>query len=637
MSYWLYQGHTEPVTTPAPPDVSVYGWRNEWLPPVRRKFATALIAVVTTISPHALTQPEASSVDKWFQPLSQRLYAKQQLPTSQQSVLAWSNFTPAPIENITEDKWHYAWSEPVRFRRFATNNHPTLAWSSFTPEPSFGWFEALADPPRRKPSVAFQQFSTGDTEVIPESVLAPWFAPWTDPVLQKVGLRVQYQSSVAWSTFTPAGETVTVDKWFIPLSERLYARTFRTELQATQAFVFDPLIRGWIPPWSEPVRFNRYPVHQQSFIAQDLRPVVSFGWYGGLSEPVRVRAALASSLQQVAASDTRPVVSFSWFGNLSDPVRFRAFSSAEQSTSAWGVFTPAPPITDIGWYGALSEPVRVLRYAAAQQSYLAQDLRPIVSFGWLYGLSEPVRYRVFNTSLQRSVTEDTTIITDPRSINWYAPWHEPVRIKVGLQTSQQVSSIISLNPIVSFGWFGALTEPVRLKKGIAVQYQPDTTTPYRPLVSFGWYGLLSEPVRQRPRLLEASQPVWTGPITPTVSFGWYGSLSDPARRKPWPWAANQNVFAFYPQPIIVVGTIGWFGNLSEPVRVKPGLLTSLQKTLAAPERVLANPVFVTLAATEDNRDVFSAGVDVSDAADTAIVSIEEIPYQNDAVLSIREP
>lgn len=164
--------------------------------------------------------------------------------------------------------------------------------------------------------------------------------------------------------------------------------------------------------------------------------------------------------------------------------------------------------------------------------------------------------------------------------------------------------------------------------------QPEQVTESR------WHEPWSEPVRIPLRTRPGAQPYLFFHPNPFVPFGWVYPYSEPVRQKPGLLSALQQATTYdselFPQPAEL---IQWFNNLSEPVRdLKVGLAVRLQMTLAAPERILPTPnVTVTIDAIEDNQDQAEFGIEVSDAADTAIVSIEEIPYQSDAVLSIREP
>lgn len=425
---WLYQ----PIPAgaeqegAAAPSVFPDSYINEWRPPTRRPFATALIVAAATISPWALTQPEATTVDRYYQALSEPVRQKPGLSTPNQSVLAWDTFTPAAVQVVYD--WIPAWSEPVR------------------------------DKP-----------------------------------------RAQQQQALAWDTFTPTPVQVIYD---------------------------------WIPAWPEPVRFRQYQTALQSFIASDLRPIVSFSWYGSLSEPRRDK--LKAQQQQALAFNVQPVVSFSWFNWLNEP--------------------PKPKKNLI---------------EGSEQSF-AVDVEPAVSFGWFNHLHDPVRFR-------------------------------------RLHVSYRQSHIWDIRPVVSFGWFESLSEPKRFKLPLPT----------------------------------GAAPAWIGPFNPTVSFGWsWLEQPGPVRFKPGLGAHQQQSFTVDWELFPAVNELmPWYGWLSEPTRdLKVGLSARLQMTLAIPERILPTPnVRVTLDATETDGDIFSAGADVYQPVNTAVVSIEEIEVPGNAAMSIREP
>jgi len=81
------------------------------------------------------------------------------------------------------------------------------------------------------------------------------------------------------------------------------------------------------------------------------QPAPSFGWFGGLSEPVRKKPRVAWTDH---ISFQFPIVSFSWFSRLSEPTPPKKRIIAPPYFS----FSPNPIQLSFGWYGNLTEPVR---------------------------------------------------------------------------------------------------------------------------------------------------------------------------------------------------------------------------------------------------------------------------------------
>lgn len=121
-------------------------WHQAWSVPVRlkpglRSYLQQPLAFVA--------KPVVSF--SWFNSLEEPPKTKK-LGTSQQQAVAWVPFR----ENVTEDKWHQPWSEPVR-RKPPLRTAPETAMVPFaTPYAvvSFGWNVPQNDlAPRRKPGL----------------------------------------------------------------------------------------------------------------------------------------------------------------------------------------------------------------------------------------------------------------------------------------------------------------------------------------------------------------------------------------------------------------------------------------------------------------------------------------------------
>jgi hypothetical protein len=128
-------------------------------------------------------------------------------------------------------------------------------------------------------------------------------------------------------------ETITVDKWFVQLSEPpRFPRGVKASAQQVGALADTlPFVSfGWFDELSIPAIRLKPGIAsgEQQFISWQPAPspFVATGWYEPLSEPPRFKPSLKAGEQQFVASDTAviPVSMLSpWFSPLSEPVRFK--------------------------------------------------------------------------------------------------------------------------------------------------------------------------------------------------------------------------------------------------------------------------------------------------------------------------
>lgn len=127
-----------------------------------------------------------------------------------------------------------------------------------------------------------------------------------------------------------AAETITPDKWFMPLSEPVRQLPgVKTAAQPFFAFNPQPFVPfAWFEALSEPARqLPRSPATLAPFQSWQPAPspFVATGWFMPLSEPVRKRPGLLAGEQQFFAADTTVIPTsklIEWFMPLSEPVRF---------------------------------------------------------------------------------------------------------------------------------------------------------------------------------------------------------------------------------------------------------------------------------------------------------------------------
>lgn len=158
----------------------------------------------------------------------------------------------------------------------------------------------------------------------------------------------------------------------------------------------------WLVQFTNPVRFKLgLNAAQQQALTFYPTPIVSFGWFGALAEPVRqpARSPAALSHFQSFHPAPSPFVATGWFNHLSEPVRQKIGLRANlhpfgaQDTN----FTPNPAKFLQGWFGWLSEPKRFLK-----------------------GLTPP--YQVAHTAPPRLLpTPSVTVTISAKEINLDAP------------------------------------------------------------------------------------------------------------------------------------------------------------------------------------------------------------------------
>lgn len=350
-------------------------WYQQDGPPVRKLGFRAALQLAFTIDPFALTQPETTSVDRWYQQWLDPTRAKISLPRGDypstfQTIEPTGTFVPP-------DRWYQQWPDPTRLKAslpradypsFILGIEPTMITV-----PADRWYQQWLDPTRPKawlargamPFLAFVA-DPGGNFVPPDR----WYAQWPDPTRRKVALA----SGALPSYFpdpAPVTELVTLDKWYRQPSEPLRLRKgLLTALQ--MAFTVDPFaltqpettsVDRWYKQWVDPVRRPAPFIARLPFGCEVLfTPVVvatSYGWYEQWVDPVR-RPKSRSELLGTIAAGYPPIIPTmaNWFAPLSEPVRrkYRGYALLPASNDAWIIQNipppPHPPIPPVPVSGA---------------------------------------------------------------------------------------------------------------------------------------------------------------------------------------------------------------------------------------------------------------------------------------------
>ena len=625
--------------------------------------------------------PEEVTSDKWFNPLSEPQRDKLRLLAGAQPHLFLVQAAPFE-ETVTESRWHQPWSEPLRPKPgLAATQQQTLA---FYPNPtvSFGWFGNLSDPSVLSKiglRASLQQAATIDPYALtqPEAVLeSKWHQPWSEPVRVKLGLLAALQQSLAWNTVFTAPEVITVDKWWEPWSDPTRPKWSPKTYPSIGFLAPQPQVSfGWFESLSDPVRIKNGAVAaNQQFFTTSPNPIVSFGWFGSLVDPAKPKASVRTAGQQTSTVDADPTVSFSWFAPLPEPVRSKPRVAWQQFTTLdpYGLTQPET-VTESRWHRPWPDIVYAKKtILAAQQQFLAFDPSPISGElvtvdKWIYPFTGPVRLKPgLAAARQQFLAAEPFSLTRPETVTesrWHQPWSEPQRRRrtqtqqalawgnntpaatsvdqwfrpfvepVRIRASVQRQFLaFAPNPVVSFGWFGGLSQPAKAKPS-----PRDTSSVYPPSVEAitpdKWLRPLNEPVRRR----HTTQDLQVAAPSQIVSFGWFGWLESPIRTRSGLLAAEQQSFTqdlVVPVQPITVGN--WFSSFSEPTRFRSGLGTRFQQTISWPPRLLPTSVIVTMAAVEDNQDVFEGIITTAAPATRCLVSIEEISVPNRSPTSIHE-
>lgn len=335
-------------------------WHQPWSEPVR--FRRGLYAYQQPFATAANTFPlEVIFEDKWHFPWSEPVRLKQGLAARLQQSFIWDALPDDSITGTMESRWHQPWSEPVRQKNgLAARYQISLAWGYTTPEATsvdkwfawlnepvsrkralstanqqvsvtdtdpvvpFGWFNGLTEPPKPKVTIRLgsQQITSTDTDPV---VSFGWFAGLNEPARLKKGLPARLQQFFTFDQSTPAAPAT------LTITTTLGSQVTYKRRLIYQSVAYTPIAETitydkWGFPWSEPKRFKRgLATYEQQTLAFNPRPIVSFGFYGWLTEPVRPKKGLQARLQMPVAQPpirpNLPDLKYAWFAPFSEPVR----------------------------------------------------------------------------------------------------------------------------------------------------------------------------------------------------------------------------------------------------------------------------------------------------------------------------
>lgn len=649
---WIvYESEFVPVFVPTAETVTVDKWNSPWIDPVRVPITR--VSQQQSLFSVPFIAGETVTADKWLYPWSEPIRQKTGLASWLQHTRATQT---ALVPAVTVDEWGYRWSEPVRTRALATALQPILRGPVAPPSPAETvtasiWPQVIFTKYLIYQSVARPVFTPAEVTTVDK-----WIYPWSEPVRQKIGLRADLQQSFIGLTLNPdtqitqffesrwhypwsepvrikpqvpvgeqqaliqgpsqTPEFITVDKWIYGWSEPVRQKIgLKTNLQQSliapvlnpETQIIQTFESRWHQPWSEPVRFRRFPTaEQQALIFQSafFETINVDKWGYAWSEPVRQKPGLKTGLQQAFIGltlepNTQIIQTYEsrWHFAWSEPVRVRQqVPTGEQSFLIQGPVQTPEFVTVDKWGYAWTEPVRqkIGFKAYLQQSLIAPVLNPEtqitqdIEARWHFAWSEPVRFRRLATAQFPSIAEPTTSVFEIITVDkWIYRLNEPVRLRIDPRRAIALAAPAAIGPVLNpetqliqgfeSRWHYPWSEPKRFKRGLGAWLQPFTT-----------------------------------PQTPVFPTG-------------------------------IVRTMNWFAPLNEPVRLKIGLMAALQRFFQTSQEQILADITLVLSATETNADSAFFGVTVYNQAAPvvlpvlkAVVSIKEIPAVRDADVSLEE-
>jgi hypothetical protein len=303
----------------------------------------------------------------------------------------WNTVTPPPP--VVPTYFSIPLTDPVRTNKFSVSLQQSFFWGVFTPAATPA--VPAVTPATLSSDVVFQRsfiYQAYAKPVLPPTAetitVDKWYAPLRDPVRIKAGLPASEQQNPAFVQLIPNPSTL-LEGWQYPWSEPVrtrYLAAAQQQFLAWQFIVIGETITEdkWHFAWSEPVRTKpRLPEAEQQFLALYAKPIVSFGFYGWLSEPVKQKPGLRTELQQTTTADTTVIPTSrmpNWLYPWSEPVRQKPGLRAglQQVTTT----PPTYPILSrlIQWFKPFDEPVREKRgFRAWLQQFYTVDTKPIAA------------------------------------------------------------------------------------------------------------------------------------------------------------------------------------------------------------------------------------------------------------------
>jgi len=150
-----------------------------------------------------LTTGEVITENKWHQAWSEPVRIKPGVRAQYQPFLIMGPVAPT-VEQVLESKWHQAWSNPSVLTKRALPISEQQALAFQFPFVKIDWFAWLSEPKRFKPMLITADQPFVHQDLIPPSLLTfDWFTWLSEPVRIRPGLRKELQQPEFFNTFIP--------------------------------------------------------------------------------------------------------------------------------------------------------------------------------------------------------------------------------------------------------------------------------------------------------------------------------------------------------------------------------------------------------------------------------------------------
>ncbi len=563
-----------------------------------KKYNAAAREPASIIDVDLLTQPEATSLDKWYAPLSEYLHRDKRVDAALYPYSWIDTELLTQPEQTLVSKWVPQTNEPIRTKKTL----PTALQKAFFIDAKIDFEEAedITVDKWYRPLLGIMG-KTGlylsGTVIVPElaeaTTLDRWYQQFSQPLLVKEPINVSFGE---FSTETDLEEAAPpLDTWYKSLSEPLRikprASEFPTHTNDTEGLTQPEVtsLDKWYSTLSEPLRVQKplgigaYPSFVYEGEPADVDPTAEFlGWYVPLDEPVLVKSRASDFPSFVTddkgLGDAENITLDKWYAPLSEYLHDRARSDAAllSGNNYEGEPTDFDPTAEfLGWYRPLEQFLhKDKRVDAALYPYFWMDTdaltRPEVTSldKWWSPLSEFL-YRVKRSAaaLEPASIIDSDLLTRPEETlvsKWVPETNEPVRVKARLLTALQqaffidadIAEVPPAEEITLDKWYQPHSEPVRVKSRASdfPEYTNDTEGLTQPEVTSldRWWQPLSEFIHTTKRSAAALEPASTIDTEQLI----------------------------LPEETLVSK---WVPQTNEPVRVKKGLLTALQRAFFADE------------------------------------------------------
>jgi hypothetical protein len=383
---------------------------------------------------------------------------------------------------------------------------------------------------------------------------------------QVVNKTVIYEDRTTYSETPVFVETVTVDKWYAPLSTPV-RRKLLTDPQEYAQAPHTPFALAWARQLDTPVRRRFVVAEEGSNFSAPPKPEANdaIGWRYDLATPVRRKFTFYGDYGYgnflPHTNDVR------WYSPLDVPTR--RLVRTWQIEFAQAAYTPVVEeiITADKWWRPLDEPHRVKRLPVGGYQFEARASFPQVPWGWYAKLEQPPVRLTKTPATQVSLTFVAAAPGNGNAYNWFLPLEIPTRARKLNEFPATAIPVYFVPPTPGAGneynWFEPLNAPHRQRPSIRTAQQQSLAVPSRLLTTtleYAWYQPLTTPTRLD--WLNRSDDA-QGNVNPIVPYAWQ-QLDTPTRRLRSVYTAPGET----PYQTEIVTVDKWFRELDKPLRIK---------------------------------------------------------------------